>query len=163
MRVLSMMTVVVLVAAASRAGAQGAQTTAPGDSDIATIRDKENVWAEAIVERDSSGLAPMLAAEYVEVANAGRPAVTRAQSLHAVGHPADSTQHYSRITFDELRIRMTARDRAVAEGSVTEVGTNSKGPITDRLRFVDTWVRRDHRWVCVSSKFTPVPVAKKSS
>jgi ketosteroid isomerase-like protein len=163
MRVLSMMIVVMLLATASLAGAQAAQTTAPGDSDIATIRDKENVWAEAIVERDSSALLPMLAGEYVQVANAGHPVVTRAQSLHAVGHPADSTQHYSRITFDELHIRMTARDRAVAEGSVTEVGTNSKGPITDRLRFVDTWARRDHRWVCISSKFTPISVAKKSS
>jgi hypothetical protein len=39
---------------------------------------------------------------------------------------------------------------------VTEVGTNAKGPTTDRLRFVDTWVRRQHRWLCISSLFTPV-------
>jgi hypothetical protein len=60
------------------------------------------------------------------------------------------------VTFDELKVRMTARDRAVAEGVVSEVGTNEKGPITERIRFADTWVRRQHRWLCISSLFTPV-------
>lgn len=157
MRVLPIWPVAIVLAAAPMARAQ---STAPGDSDVATIRDRENVWAEAIVERDSAALAPMLASEYVVAATPGQPAATRAQSLHEIAYPKDSAHHVSRVTFDELRIRMVGRDRAVAEGIVTEVGTTHNGPITERIRFVDTWVRRNHRWLCISSKFTPVPVAK---
>ncbi len=134
----------------------GAQMSAAGDSDVSTIRDHENVWAIAIAERDSGALVPILAPEYTVLANAGAPAQSRAQALHETAHPSDSAHHVTHVTFDELKIRMTARDRAVAEGVVSEVGTNEKGPITERLRFVDTWVRRQHRWLCISSLFTPV-------
>ena len=153
MRVISVWTVMLLLSAASTARAQ---ISAPGDSDVATLRDRENVWAIAIVERDSGALAPMLAPEYTVLANAGAPAQSRAQALHETAHPADSTHHVTHVTFDTLKVRMTARDRAVAEGVVSEVGTNAKGPITERIRFVDTWVRRQHRWLCISSLFTPI-------
>jgi ketosteroid isomerase-like protein len=133
-----------------------AQISAPGDSDVSTIRDRENVWAIAIAERDSGALAPMLAPEYTVLANAGAPAQSRALALHETAYPADSAHHVTHVTFDTLKVRMTARDRAVAEGVVTEVGTNAKGSITERIRFVDTWVRRQHRWLCISSLFTPV-------
>lgn len=153
MRVVSVWAVVVFFAAASTGRAQ---ISAPGDSDVATLRDRENVWAIAIVERDSGALAPMLAPEYKVLANAGAPAQSRAQALHETAYPADSAHHVTHVTFDTLKVRMTARDRAVAEGIVSEVGTNAKGPITERLRFVDTWVRRQHRWLCISSLFTPI-------
>ncbi len=153
MRVVSVWAVVVFFAAASTGRAQ---ISAPGDSDVATLRDRENVWAIAIVERDSGALAPMLAPEYRVLANAGAPAQSRAQALHETAYPADSAHHVTHVTFDTLKVRMTARDRAVAEGIVSEVGTNAKGPITERLRFVDTWVRRQRRWLCISSLFTPI-------
>ena len=153
MRVISVWAVMLLLSAAPLARAQ---ISAPGDSDIATLRDRENVWAIAIVERDSGALAPMLAPEYTVLANAGAPAQSRAQALHGTAYPADSAHHVTHVTFDTLKVRMTARDRAVAEGVVTEVGTNAKGPITERVRFVDTWVRRQHRWLCISSLFTPL-------
>jgi ketosteroid isomerase-like protein len=133
-----------------------AQMTAAGDSDVSTIRDRENVWAIAIAERDSSALVPILAPEYKVLANAGAPAESRAQAIHETALPPDSAHHINRVTFDTLDIRMTARDRAVAKGVVREVGTNAKGPITERIRFVDVWVRRQHRWLCISSLFTPV-------
>ncbi len=153
MRVISVWAVMLLLSTASTARAQ---ISAPGDSDVATLRDRENVWAIAIVERDSGALAPMLAPEYTVLANAGAPAQSRAQALHGTAYPADSAHHVTHVTFDTLKVRMTARDRAVAEGVVTEVGTNAKGPITERVRFVDTWVRRQHRWLCISSLFTPL-------
>jgi ketosteroid isomerase-like protein len=153
MRVISVWAVMLLLSTASTARAQ---LSAPGDSDVATLRDRENVWAIAIVERDSGALAPMLAPEYTVLANAGAPAQSRAQALHETAHPTDSAHHVTRVTFDTLKVRMTARDRAVAEGVVSEVGTNAKGPITERIRFVDTWVRRQHRWLCISSLFTPI-------
>jgi ketosteroid isomerase-like protein len=153
MRMTSVWAFMLLLSAASTARAQ---MSAAGDSDVATIRDRENVWAVAIAERDSGALAPMLAPEYTVLANAGAPAQSRAQALHETAYPADSAHHVTHVTFDTLNVRMTARDRAVAAGVVTEVGTNAKGPITERLRFVDTWVRRQHRWLCISSLFTPL-------
>jgi ketosteroid isomerase-like protein len=130
--------------------------TAAGDSDVSTIRDHENVWAIAIAERDSSALVPILAPEYKVLANAGAPAQSRAQAIHEIAYPPDPAHHVTHVTFDTLDIRMTARDRAVAKGVVSEVGTNAKGPITERLRFVDIWVRRQHHWLCISSLFTPL-------
>jgi ketosteroid isomerase-like protein len=153
MRMTSVWAFMLLLSAASTARAQ---MSAAGDSDVATIRDRENVWAVAIADRDSGALAPMLAPEYTVLANAGAPAQSRAQALHETAYPADSAHHVTHVTFDTLKVRMTARDRAVAAGVVTEVGTNAKGPITERLRFVDTWVRRQHRWLCISSLFTPL-------
>jgi ketosteroid isomerase-like protein len=153
MRVIPIWAAVLFLSAAPMARAQ---MSAAGDSDIATIRDRENVWGIAIAERDSAALNPMLAPEYTVLANAGQPAQSRARALHEIAYPPDSAHHVTRVIFDELHIRMTARDRAVAEGVVSEVGTNPKGPITERLHFVDTWVRRQHRWLCISSLFTPV-------
>ena len=153
MRLTPVWAAMLLLSAAPRARAQ---MSAAGDSDVATIRDRENVWAVAITERDSGALAPMLAPEYKVLANAGAPAQSRAQALHETAYPADSAHHVTHVTFDTLNVRTTARDRAVAEGVVTEVGTNAKGLITERLRFVDTWVRRQHRWLCISSLFTPL-------
>jgi ketosteroid isomerase-like protein len=153
MRVNPAWAVMLLMSAAPMARAQ---MSAAGDSDVSTIRDRENVWAIAIAERDSGALVPMLAPEYKVLANAGAPAQSRAQALHETAYPADPAHQITHVTFDTLNIRMTARDRAVAEGVVTEVGTNAKGPITERIRFVDTWVRRQHRWLCISSLFTPV-------
>jgi hypothetical protein len=158
MRVLQIVWAVVMVVVA--APAARAQPSAPADSDAATIRDRENVWTIAIVDRDSSALIPMLGSEYVVAASPGQPAVARRQYLHEIAYPRDSSTHVTRITFDELRIRKAGPDREIAEGIVTEVGTNSKGAVIDRIRFVDVWVRRDRRWVCVSSKFTPAPAAK---
>jgi ketosteroid isomerase-like protein len=153
MRVIPIWAAVLLLSAAPMARAQ---MSAPGDSDVSTIRDHENVWAIAIAERDSGALVPILAPEYTVLANAGAPTQSRTQALHETAHPVDSAHHVTHVTFDTLKVRMTARDRAVAEGVVSEVGTNEKGPLTERLRFVDTWVRRQHRWLCISSLFTPV-------
>ncbi len=153
MRVTPLCAAILLLVAAPMARAQ---MTAAGDSDVSTIRDRENVWAIAIAERDSSALVPMLAPEYKVLANAGTAAQSRAQALHEIAYPPDPAHHVTHVTFDTLDIRMTGRDRAVAKGVVTEVGTNARGPITERIRFVDTWVRRQHRWLCISSLFTPV-------
>lgn len=137
-----------------------AQETAPADSDALTIRSLENVWAIAITLRDSTALAPILAREYVAVTAGVAHRQTRAQALHEVAHPADSARRVTRIVFDSLAVRVVARDRAIAEGTVSESGQSPGGPFLDRLAFVDTFVRRKSRWVCIASRFTPLPAHK---
>jgi hypothetical protein len=138
----------------------GAVVAAPADSDQSTIRSQEEVWAIGITQQDSSALIPILAPEYVAITAGVAHHQNRAAALHDIAHPADPARRVTHIVFDSLAVRMVGRDRAIAQGIVSESGQGPSGPFVDRLGFVDTFVRRKGRWVCIASRFTPLPAAK---
>jgi hypothetical protein len=138
----------------------GEVVAAPADSDQSTIRSLEDVWAIAITQQDSSALVPILAPGYGAVTAGIAHHKTRAEALHDIAHPADPARRVTHIVFDSLTVRMVARDSAIAQGVVSESGQSPSGPFVDRLAFVDTFVRRKGRWVCVASRFTPLPARK---
>ena len=154
--ILGILTVAVgAVGGLSTASRARAQDAASGDSDVATIRSHEDVSGEAITQRDSSALVPILAPSYKEVIQGRARNGTRAETLHETASPKDSAHHVTSLTFDKINVRVVGRDSAVAEGIYTERGTSPKGPFTDTNNFFDSWVRRHHRWVCVSSRYSP--------
>jgi Domain of unknown function (DUF4440) len=36
-------------------------------------------------------------------------------------------------------------------------GTENGKPIDEQIRFTDTWVKRDGRWVCAATQVTRIP------
>ena len=124
-------------------GAAAAQAAA-GDAEQA-VTAAEKQWLKSQQTNDVQLLAPLLAKEVVETTNEGVFA-----GKEAVLADAKST-HWSSVEYTDLKFTVFG-DAAIATGTFTGKGTTAAGKLLDvHVRFTDTWVKMDGKWLCVAS------------
>jgi ketosteroid isomerase-like protein len=100
---------------------------------------------------DCDGWAAMLAPEW-SVIHITANIITKAQ---AVGMCRDPQFKLASSNIDDLSIRSYG-DTAIATGRATAT-TSGDSPQTVRLRFTDVFVRRNGKWLAVTSQATQIP------
>jgi uncharacterized protein (TIGR02246 family) len=136
----------VLVMMASGAAAQAA---AAGDAEQA-VTAAEKQWLKSQQTNDVQLLAPLLADKVVTTDEgkvlAGKDAVL-----------ADAkAEHWSSAEYTDLKVTVFS-DTAIATGTFIGKGTSAAGkPLDVRVRFTDTWVKMEGKWLCVASHASPV-------
>ena len=121
-----------------------ASQAAAGDAEQA-VTAGEKQWLKSQQTNDVQLLAPLLADKVVETTNDGVFA-----GKDAVLADAKST-HWSSVEYTDLKVTVFG-DAAIATGTFTGKGTTAAGkPLDVRVRFTDTWVKMDGKWLCVAS------------
>jgi ketosteroid isomerase-like protein len=120
--------------------------------DAARIIALEHAWNRAIEGKDTKALDQLLAPTFVAVGTDG--SLTRKGEFLA-GIKAPSYQP-AEAFYEDIRAEVYG-DTAVTFG-IFRIWEIQKGKrITQRQRFIDTWIRKGQTWQCVASQVTLIP------
>ena len=117
----------------------------------------EHTWNRAIEAKDTQALDQLLAPTFIAVDIDG--ALTRKGEFLA--SIKDPSYQPSEAAYEEIRAEIYG-DTAVTVG-VFRVREKQKGKrITQRQRFVETWIRKGQTWQCVASQVVLIPAKQQA-
>jgi ketosteroid isomerase-like protein len=105
----------------------------------------ENEWADALVKHDWLFLDRILADDYVVTDPEGNVS-TKAQEIAFFKSGEFSV---TSCVHHELKVRVYG-DAAVVTGHTTTKETYKGKDFSPQLRWTDTWIKLDGRWLCVA-------------
>jgi len=112
----------------------------------------ENDWAKAGLAGDAAALEKLLVPDYVYT-NQDAEMASRAEMVAGM---KSGTTKYDTFTVGDMKVHVYG-DAAVVTGKGHIKGTENGKPIDEQIRFTDTWVKRDGRWVCAATQVTRIP------
>jgi ketosteroid isomerase-like protein len=114
----------------------------------------EQDWNDAIMKKDRSWFEKNYAADFTSISSTSGKVMSRAEDI------ADSAEDKSTMELVEttgMNIRID-RNFAIVTGTFRTKGKSEKGAAFDRkIRYTDTWIKRDGRWQAWSSQGTMIP------
>ena len=126
------------------------------DNDAA-VRSKiaamEKAWNQAYKAQDIKALDGILDDGIVLINDDGS-LQTKPEFLASVKTTTPSSQE-QQVAPESLNVRVIG-NVAIASGIFRAKGVEKGRPYTRRERFVDTWVNRSGKWVCVATNATPI-------
>ena len=123
-----------------------------GDTAIASkIVALEKAWNQAYKMADTRALDAILDDSIVLINDDGSLQLKR-EFLKSV--TATNTQE-QQVSPESMNVHVFG-DTAIATGVFRAKGTEGGKPYVRRERFVDTWIRKADKWVCVATNATPV-------
>ena len=125
-------------------------TAAAADPAEQAVTAAENQWLKSQQTNNVALLAPLLADNVVETTeegkvHAGKEAILAAAKLDT----------WSSAAYTDLKVTVFGHT-AIATGTFTGKGSNAGKPVDARVRFTDTWVMTDGKWLCVATQDTPL-------
>jgi ketosteroid isomerase-like protein len=127
-----------------------------GLDDYAVLWYLEQDWNNAVWKKDKEWFEKNYAADFTSVSSQTAKVMSRAEDI------ADTVNDKSTFDLVEttgMNIRID-RNFAVITGTFHLKGKDEKGVAFDRkMRYTDTWIRRDGRWQAWSSQGTNIPVS----
>jgi ketosteroid isomerase-like protein len=125
-----------------------------GLDDYAVLWYLEQDWNNAVWKKDKEWFEKNYAADFTSISSQTAKVMSRAEDI------ADTVNDKSTMELVEttgMNIRID-RNFAVITGTFRLKGKDEKGAAFDRkLRYTDTWIRRDGRWLAWSSQGTNIP------
>jgi hypothetical protein len=125
------------------------QTAASREAQQTRILALESAWNQAVMQKDSKAVAPLLDEELIYIDDDGS-VMNKARYLAGVQSPEPRLLH---IVNESTQVRFFAGS-AVVIGIYREQGVRNGKAYVLRDRFVDTWVERSGSWICVASQST---------
>jgi ketosteroid isomerase-like protein len=123
-----------------------------GDSAIASkIIALEKAWNQAYKMGDTHALGEILDDSIVLINDDGSVQSKR-EFLKSV--TANNSQE-QQVAPESMNVNVFG-DTAIATGVFRAKGVEGGKPYVRRERFVDTWIRKGDKWVCVATNATPV-------
>ena len=111
----------------------------------------EKAWNQAYKLGDTRALDEILDDRIVLINDDGS-IQTKAEFLASV-HPAKSQEQ--QVAPESMNVRVFG-NTAIATGVFRAKGVEAGKPYVRRERFVDTWVNKGGKWLCVATNATPV-------
>lgn len=124
----------------------------PAKDDTGRVIALEHAWNRAIEAKDTKALDRLLAPSFVAVDTDG--SLTRkGEFLASIKAPSYQP---AEAFYEDIRADLYG-DTAVTVG-IFRIRETQKGKrITQRQRFIDTWIRKGETWQCVASQVTLIP------
>lgn len=115
----------------------------------------EGAWNQAYKSGDKQALDGLLDDSIVLVNDDGS-VMTKAEFLATVKPPrSQAGSQEQQVVPESMSVRVFG-NTAIATGIFRAKGVQGGKSYTRRERFVDTWIRKDERWVCIGTNATPV-------
>lgn len=140
---------VLLLATVAAPGTAAAQMSVKSDQE--TLIQLERDWVAALQRNDVAFVDRILAEEFVATYGDG----TRGDRKRELQLVADFNQQVDKWTVDEFMVKVY-RDTAVVWFTQRLVGPIQGKPTEIVTRYMDVFVMRDGRWLCVGSQSTRV-------
>jgi ketosteroid isomerase-like protein len=126
--------------------------------DSAAIAKAHEQWIRAFQQHDPTLIEPLLAEEIVY------HGVEPFTKQHLMTHVRDTSFTLESVSNNEFRVRIlgSARDVAVATGSVNAKGRREGKAFNLQNRYTEVWVKRGGRWQCVAGQEATWPAKGRS-
>ena len=131
------------------AGAAMAQAAA-ADSAEQAVAAAEKQWLKSQQTNNVELLAPLLADKVVETTEEGKVYVGKEAVVAAA-----KLDNWSSAEYTDLKVTVFGHT-AIATGIFTGKGTTAGKTVDARVRFTDTWVMADGKWLCVATHDSPL-------
>lgn len=121
--------------------------------DYGTIWYMEQDWNDAILKKDKAWFEKNYASDFTSISSTDARLLNRAQAI------ADDTDPKVTIEIAEttgMNIRVDG-NTAIVTGVFRLKGRDDKAAFDRRIRYTDTWIKRDGRWQAWSSQGTVIP------
>jgi len=118
-------------------------------SDQQLLIEMERAWDAAFERQDAKFIATLLADEFIATYGDG----TRGDRAKELSLATDFNQQVDSRRLDEFIVK-TYGNTAVVWFTQHLVGPVKGRPVEVTYRYVDVWVNRDGRWLCVASQST---------
>jgi ketosteroid isomerase-like protein len=125
----------------------GAAQRAKSDQEI--LMQLERNWDAAFLNNDAEFVSSILADEFIATYDSG----TRADKTREVELVKSFNQQIDASSLDEFTIRIYG-DTAVVWFTLHRIGPMQGRPVQLSFRYMDVWVYRDGKWLCVGSQST---------
>ena len=128
-----------------------AAQAAPAGTAEQAVTAAEHQWLKSQQTNNVELLAPLLADKVVETSAEGKVLAGKDAVLAAA-----KSEKWSSADYSDLKVTVFG-DTAIATGIFTGKGTDAAGkPIDARVRFTDTWVMANGKWLCVATQDSPL-------
>jgi ketosteroid isomerase-like protein len=127
-----------------------AQDDAESQSKIIAL---ENAWNRAYKSGDAKALDSLLDDSVVLINDDGS-VQTKAEFLGSLKRASSSQDQ--QVAPESVTVHMHGPQLAIATGVFEAKGVDAGKRYVRRERFVDTWVYKNGKWVCVATKAIPV-------
>lgn len=122
--------------------------------DYAVLWYLEQDWNNAVWKKDRAWFEKNYAADFTSISSSTAKVMNRAEDI---ADTVDDKGTYDLVETTGMNIRMDG-NYAIVTGTFRLKGKDAKGAAFDRkLRYTDTWIKRDGRWQAWSSQGTPIP------
>jgi uncharacterized protein (TIGR02246 family) len=111
----------------------------------------EKAWNQAYKAGDTKALASILDNSLVLVEDDGS-LKTKSEFLASV---KSSNANEEQVAPESLTVRVFG-NTAIAIGVIAVKETKGGKTVTHRERFIDTWINREGKWVCIATNATPM-------
>jgi ketosteroid isomerase-like protein len=130
-------------------GGAAAQVVA-ADSAEQAVTAAEKQWLKSQQTNNVELLAPLLADNVVETSEEGKVYSGREAVLTAA-----KSDNWSSAEYTDVKVTVFGHT-AIATGTFTGKGTAAGKPVDARVRFTDTWVMMNGKWLCVATHDSPL-------
>ena len=114
----------------------------------------EHDWNDAALKKDKSWFDKYYASDYTSVSSKDGAMMTKAEDIADIMKPSGGDDWNE---LSELNVRMEG-NTAIVVGVNHVKGKDDKGVAFDRkIRFTDTWIKRDGRWQAWATQGTRMP------
>ena len=141
---------VLLALAVMMAGGAWTAQVAAADSAEQAVTAAEKQWLKSQQTNNVQLLAPLLADRVIETSEEGK-VYTGKDAVVA----AAKLDNWSSADYSELKVTVFGHT-AIATGIFTGKGTSGGKPVDAHVRFTDTWVMLDGKWLCVATHDSPL-------
>lgn len=145
MRLMRLVLALAVLTAAPPAGAQEVK------SDQQVLIELERQWDDAFHRQDAAFIESLLAEEFIATYGDG----TRGDKAREVSLAREFNQQIDSRRLEDFIVKVY-RDTAVVWFTQILVGPVQGKPTEIRYQYIDVWVIRDGRWLCVASQSTRV-------
>ena len=126
-------------------GTGAAALAGAADSAEQAVTAAENQWLKSQQTNNVDLLAPLLADKVVETTEEGKVHAGKQAVLAAA-----KSDTWSSADYTDVKVTVFG-NTAVATGTFTGKGTAAGKPVDARVRFTDTWVLTNGKWLCVAT------------
>ena len=120
------------------------------DADDQAVAAAEHQWLKSQQTNNVELLAPLLADKVVETTDQGKVYAGKEAVLAAA-----KADNWSSADYTDVKVTVFGQT-AIATGTFTGKGTSAGKPIDVRVRFTDTWVMANGKWLCVATHDSPL-------
>lgn len=121
--------------------------------DAATIWYLEQDWNDAVLKRNKDWFENNYAADFTSISSTSARLMNKAQDI---ADSMDDKVSMEVVETTNMNIRVEGR-MAIVTGVFRTKGKDGKGPFDRKIRYTDTWIKRDGRWQAWSSQGTLIP------
>jgi ketosteroid isomerase-like protein len=123
-----------------------------GLEDHEVLWDLEQDWNDAVLKKDKAWFEKNYASDFTSVSGTEGKLMNKAEDIADTMDPKLTMEQ---VETTGMNIRVDG-GRAIVTGVFHTKGTYDGKPFDRKVRYTDTWIRRDGRWIAWASQGTPI-------